>query len=95
MRQIDRRRLPEPAPIPSAAALRAAAAHQATGAALAAIATTGIPKGLYRFASHAEMNRQTDEAIARAVALNSRLRQHAITIDFDASPFERSTSRAC
>jgi len=71
LRQIGRRRLPAPAPIPSAAALRAAATHQATGAALAAIATTGIPKGLYRFASHAEMNRQTDEAIARAVALNS------------------------
>jgi hypothetical protein len=100
MRQIGRRRLPEPAPIPNAAALRAAATHQATGAALAAPnrlsgATTGIPKGLYRFASHAEMNRQTDEAIARAVALNSRLRHaapyeslrpHAITIDFDGVP---------
>ncbi len=77
MRQVGRRHVPEPAPVPSAAALRAAATHQATGAVLAAIATTGIPKGLYRFASHAEMNRQTDEAIARAIALNGRLRHAA------------------
>jgi hypothetical protein len=54
--------------------LRAAATHQSTGQALAAVATTGIVKGIYRFASHAEMNRQTDEALARAVALNVRKR---------------------
>jgi hypothetical protein len=77
MRQIGRRRLPEPGPLPNAAALRAAATHQATAAALAAVTTTGIPKGLYRFASHAEMNRQTDEALARAVALNCQLRDAA------------------
>lgn len=77
MRRIGRRHVPEPLPIPNASALRAAATHQATGVALAAIATTGIPKGLYRFASHAEMDRQTDEAIARVVALNSRLRHAA------------------
>lgn len=75
MRQVGVRRPPEPSLSPSAAALRAAAAHQHTGAAFAALSTTGIPKGLYRFASHAEMNRQTDEAVARAVALNSRLRK--------------------
>ena len=75
MRQVGVRRPPEPSLSPSAAALRAAAAHQHTGAALAALSTTGIPKGLYRFASHAEMNRQTDEAVTRAVALNSRLRK--------------------
>jgi hypothetical protein len=54
--------------------LRAAATHQSTGQALAAVATTGIVKGIYRFASHAEMNRHTDEALARAVALNVRKR---------------------
>lgn len=51
-------------------AVRRAAARQATGQALA---TTGIRKGIYRFASHAEMNRHTDEALARAIALNLRL----------------------
>jgi len=60
--------------VPTAAALRAAAIHQSTGQALAAVATTGIVKGIYRFASHAEMNRHTDEALARAVALNVRKR---------------------
>ena len=74
MRQVGVRRPQDPSFSPSAAALRAAAAHQHTGAALAAFSTTGIPKGLFRFASHAEMNRHTDEALARAVALNSRLR---------------------
>lgn len=58
--------------LPSAAALRAAAVHQASGAALAGISTTGIAKGIYRFKSHAEMNRQTDEALARVIAANSR-----------------------
>ena len=74
MRQVGVRRPRAPSLSPSAAALRAAAAHQHTGAALAAFATTGIPKGLFRFASHADMNRHSDEALARAMALNSRLR---------------------
>lgn len=59
---------------PSADALRAAVVHQATGSALAAIATTGIRKGIYRFKSHAEMNRHTEEAQVRAVALNASRR---------------------
>lgn len=57
--------------MPSAAALRAAAVHQAAGTALAAISTTGIAKGIYRFKSHADMNRQTEEALARVIAANS------------------------
>jgi hypothetical protein len=59
---------------PSAAALEAGAAHQATAAALAAVATTGIVKGLYRFASHAEASRHAEEAQARAMAQNLRAR---------------------
>jgi len=63
---------------PSADALRAAAIHQATGRTLAAVATTGIRKGIYRFASHAEMNRCTEEALAHAVALNVRQRRATV-----------------
>lgn len=74
MRRIGKRAPARPAAAPTAAALRAAAIHQSTGQALAAVATTGIVKGIYRFASHAEMNRHTDEALARAVALNVRKR---------------------
>lgn len=54
--------------------MRLAAVHQATGLALAALPTTGIRKGIYRFASHAEMNRHTDEGLALAIALNVRRR---------------------
>jgi len=74
MKKIGSSTAATPGSRPSADALRAAAVHQATGAALAAIATTGIPKGIYRFKSHAEMNRHTEEAQARAVALNASLR---------------------
>jgi hypothetical protein len=59
---------------PSVGALRAAASQQAVGSALAAFPTTGIRKGIYRFKSHAEMNRHTEEALAHAVALNASRR---------------------
>lgn len=45
------------------------------GSALTATATTGIRKGIYRFKSHDEMNRHTEEAQARALALNARERE--------------------
>jgi hypothetical protein len=75
MRQVGRRRIAPLASVPTAEALRTAAVHQATGQALAAVATTGIRKGVYRFASAAEMNRHTEEALAYAVALNVRRRR--------------------
>ena len=74
MRQIGKRVLSQPAATPSAEALRLAAVHQRTGQALAALATTGIPKGIYRFATHEEMNRHDDAALARAIAANVRRR---------------------
>jgi hypothetical protein len=77
MKRLGKRRVGTPAVAPSAAALRAAAVHQASGRALAAVSTTGIRKGIYRFASHEEMNRHTDEALARAIALNVRRRAAA------------------
>lgn len=77
MKQVGKRRVAGPATVPSAAALRAAAIHQASGQAFAAVATTGILQGIYRFASHDEMNRHTEEAMARAIALNVRRRAAA------------------
>jgi hypothetical protein len=77
MKRVGNRRVPRPAATASAAALRAAAVHQSSGLALAAVATTGIRKGIYRFASHAEMNRHTEEAMAHAIALNVRRRAAA------------------
>lgn len=70
MKKIGSSATQTPGAKPSADALRAAAVHQATGSALAAVATTGIRKGIYRFKSHAEMNRHSEEAQARAVAMN-------------------------
>ena len=75
MRQIGKRFISQPALTPSAAHLAAAAEHQRTGAALAAVSTTGIAKGVYRFKSHDEMNQATDAALVRAIAANVRARE--------------------
>jgi hypothetical protein len=77
MRFLGKRQSPGPREVPSAEALRAAAVHQRTGNALAALATTGIPRGIYRFATHEAMNRHTDEALSRAIAANVRARRCA------------------
>ena len=74
MRQIGNRHQSLPGFNPSEESLRLAGVHQSTGQALAALATTGILKGIYRFATHAEMNRHSDEALARAIAANIRQR---------------------
>ncbi len=63
-----------PGHTPSANGLAAARIHQATGLALAAVASTGIRPGIYRFATHEEMNRATDDALVRAIDLNARAR---------------------
>ncbi len=62
-------------PNPTAAALKAGAAYQVLGTALAAVSTTGVAKGIYRFASHADANAHAEEAQARAIAANLRARQ--------------------
>lgn len=75
MKNVGDRVPPAIAARPSAANLRRAAIHQAAGRGLAAVATTGIARGVYRFKDHEEMNRETEEALARAVALNARARR--------------------
>src|SRR3990172_11652702 len=74
MRQIGKRGQSRPGFNPSEDALWLAGIHQRTGQGLAALATTGIPKGIYRFATHDEMNRHSEEALARAIAANIRHR---------------------
>ena len=74
MRQIGTRTESQPSRLPTAEALRLAAIHQKTGGALAALATTGVAKGVYRFRSHEEKNRHDDEALARVIAANAKLR---------------------
>jgi hypothetical protein len=55
---------------PSGAALKAGAVHQSTAASLAAIRTTGVRRGIYRFRSDEEANTHAEEALARAMAAN-------------------------
>ena len=76
MRQIGKRGQGQPGFNPRADSLRMAGIHQRTGQALAALATTGVVKGIYRFATHEEMNRHSDEALARAIAANVRARSN-------------------
>lgn len=62
---------------PSAEALKAGGEHQATALALAAVATTGVRRGIYRFATHAQANAHSDEAMVRAIVENQRARKRA------------------
>ena len=74
MRVVGHTRIAGPQLIPSAQGLVAARAHQKAGLALAAVPTTGIRHGVYRFASHEDMNRATDEAVIEAIRLNVHAR---------------------
>ena len=74
MRVVGRNGIPAPQMKPSAAGLEAARVHQSFGLSLAAVRSTGIRHGIYRFASHEEMNRATEEAMVAAILLNVRAR---------------------
>lgn len=74
MRHLGKKTPGTPQRLPSSANFAFARAHQLTGQALMSVATTGIAKGIYRFSSHEEMNRHSDEALARAIATNVRHR---------------------
>ncbi len=83
MRVVGNSRIPGPQLMPSAQGLVAARAHQNAGLALAAVRTTGIAHGIYRFASHEEMNRATDEALVSAIRLNMRARDAVPGLEHD------------
>ena len=59
---------------PSASALKLASGLQEAALALAAIPSTGIAIGVYRFRSHADANAHAEAGQARAIAANSRRR---------------------
>ena len=67
-RTLGRRSPPAPGLLPTARALGAAAVHQATATALSGAASTGIVKGVYRFASHEQAQAQAEAALARVMA---------------------------
>ncbi len=71
MRVVGHTHIALPSLMPSAAALRQAEVHQATGLALMRLASSGIHKGVYRFATHEAANLASEEAITLAMVLNS------------------------
>ena len=75
MRQIGKKTPGQPQLVPNSGNLALAAEHQRAGQALMSVLTTGIEQGIYRFATHEEMNRHSDEALARAMATNVRQRR--------------------
>lgn len=70
MRVVGNNQLALPQLMPSAQALRQAAIHQATGLALMRVATSGVRKGVYRYASHEAANQASEEALLVAIAMN-------------------------
>ena len=70
MRVVGNSHVALPSLLPSAAALQQAAVHQATAMALMRVASSGVRKGVYRFATHEAANRASDEAISVAISLN-------------------------
>jgi len=75
MRIVGSRKQYRIAARPTGGALKAAAALRDVALALAAVPTTGVPAGVYRFATHAEANAHAEAAQARAIAANLRARQ--------------------
>ena len=73
MRTVGRKTEPQIGE-PSAAALRRAGTHIAALNALAAISSTGIAKGIYRFASPAAAQAQVDAGRVHVVAANAARR---------------------
>jgi len=75
LRVVGRNQIALPGLMPSAAALQQAAVHQATALAMMPVATCGVRKGVYRFATHEAANRASEEALCVAMALNIKLQQ--------------------
>ena len=57
--------------MPSAEGLRQAALHQAVGSAMAAVHSTGIVKGVYRFRTHQEADAQRLDALVQVIVANA------------------------
>ena len=62
---------------PSGAALKSAAGLQETALALAAVPTTGVRVGVYRFSTHEDANAHAEAAEVRAIAANLHSRTPA------------------
>ncbi len=70
MRVVGNSHITLPTLMPTAQALQRAAIHQATGVALMRVATSGVRKGVYRYATHEAANHASEEALLVAMAMN-------------------------
>lgn len=70
-------KLPEITSAPRAKAMQDAANGERLAAALAAVHSTGIVKGIYRFATHADADAQRLEGLVRVVAANALVRRRS------------------
>ena len=70
MRVVGNSQIALPQLTPSSTALQQAAIHQATAMALMRVASSGVRKGIYRYASHDAANRASEEALVVAMLLN-------------------------
>lgn len=70
MRVVGNSQIALPQLTPSSTALQQAAIHQATAMALMRVASSGVRKGIYRYASHEAANRASEEALVVAMLLN-------------------------
>jgi predicted Fe-S protein YdhL (DUF1289 family) len=75
MRTLGTRRQSAIGRIPTAESLLRAAAHVEAARSLAAVQTTGIAKGVYRFSTAEDASRHAEEALARVIVQNVRARQ--------------------
>ena len=70
MRVVGNSQIALPQLTPSSTALQQAAIHQATAMALMRVASNGVRKGIYRYASLEAANRASEEAQVVAMLLN-------------------------
>jgi hypothetical protein len=63
--------------LPSARGLHEAALQQQIGKAMAAVSSTGIVKGVYRFHTHQEADAQRIAALVRVIAANAARQRRA------------------
>jgi hypothetical protein len=70
LRVVGNSHIALPSLMPTAQALEQAVVHQATGLALMRVATSGVRKGVYRYATHEAANRASEEALLVAMAMN-------------------------
>jgi hypothetical protein len=70
MRTVGKKQIPLPQFLPGTQGFELAQVHQATGAALMSVKTSGVIKGVYRYSTHQAANQASENAMVYAIVLN-------------------------